>query len=60
MLFCTLTTLVTTDRLQRKQKLPLPVLQIFQVTIATEKTLLPPDKGGVDETDIGAVINQLN
>ncbi len=34
------------------------VLLIFQV--ATEKVLLPPDRGGVDETDIGAIINQLN
>ena len=33
-------------------------LQIFQV--ATEKVPLPPDKGGVDETDINVITDQLN
>jgi hypothetical protein len=33
-------------------------LRIFQV--ATEKVPLPPDKGGVDETNIDAIIDQLN
>jgi hypothetical protein len=32
-------------------------LLIFQV--ATEKVPLPPDKGGVDETDIDVIIDQL-
>ena len=32
-------------------------LQIFQV--AMEKVPLPPDREGVDETDIGVIINHL-